>query len=91
VDAIVGEDVWVYYREGKYAPAHHLSWTKTSIDNCKWRIREEWVDVTDECTFEERGYIDGVWIVVVHDGYLVTPVHGNYMIKNNGIYKRRTT
>lgn len=89
VDAIVGEDVWVYYRDGKYSPAHHLSWTKSSIESCKWRIREGWVDVTHECTFEERPMM-GVRVFVAHRGVLISLEDGNYKVTPRSIYKRRS-
>lgn len=90
VDAIVGEDVWFYYQSEQNLQPIHYTWTKHSLSACKWQIREEWENVTHECTFGERA-INGVRrVVVYHQGYLISLSNDNYKITPNSIYKRRS-
>lgn len=89
VDAIMGEDVWVFFKDKQDLDALHYTWAKSAIAACKWTIHEEWVDVTHECTFEEI-WRDGVpHVVVVHRGSPVNLGNGGYRITPNSIYKRR--
>lgn len=89
VDAVVGEDVWVYYKSKQNLQALHYTWIKSAITLCKWQIREEWENVTHECTFEERP-MTGVRVFVAHRGVLISLEDGNYKVTPRSIYKRRT-
>lgn len=91
VDAVVGEDVWVYHKSKQDLRAVHRTWTKSSIAACKWQIREEWEDVTDECVLKWSGGCSSA-AVVVHHEHIITNLKGEYKLKsfpNIRIYKRR--
>lgn len=95
VDAIVGEDVWVYYRDREYKAAHHISWTKSSIEACKWRIREEWEDITKDCYFEWDSFYgesrDVTSIFYRKNGLAIrVDSKQDYKLKGRRVYKRRT-
>ena len=89
VDAVMGEDVWVYYQDGKY-PSHQLSWTKSSIASCKWRIRGEWEDVTGECEIIPW-WCNGVWLAVVkYKGKFIDMEEKTFKLDGTKKKKRRT-
>lgn len=84
VDGVIGDDVWVYYPAMKNCPPHHLSWTKHSIASCKWKIREEWEDITEKCSI--------VWWTgsanIAYGGGVIFQSEG-YKFVGMKVYKRR--